>query len=69
MLADSLQRDVIYVHWFIADTPDAEKYHGKAIPLDDFRGKATFRPDPAFLAWHYSQCVKARIRGFSVGMD
>ena len=25
-------------------------------------------PDPRLVAWHYNQAVKARIRGFSVGM-
>jgi hypothetical protein len=64
-----MQGDVIYVHFFILKYPDAFKLHGKAIPLHRFRGNPNSRPDPAFLEWHYSQCVKARIRGFSAGIE
>jgi hypothetical protein len=58
---------VYYVHFFIAGTKAKEDLHGKAIPLTRF-SKIYDPPDPRLLAWHYNQAVKARIRGFSVGM-
>jgi hypothetical protein len=44
------------------------EYHGKQIPAQRFHGFAEWRPDRRFLSWHYNQCLKAHIRGFSYGM-
>ncbi|KIR31328.1 hypothetical protein L804_06632 [Cryptococcus deuterogattii 2001/935-1] len=57
--------DDIFVHVF---TGGFFEYHGKRITLDRFHGFPEWRPDRRFLTWHYSQCVKAHIRGFSYGM-
>lgn len=59
------QGDSYYVHAF---NETCIPQHGKRIPPDRFHGPADWRPDPDLIAWHYKQCVKARIRGFSVGM-
>nr|ODO04312.1 hypothetical protein L204_00670 [Cryptococcus depauperatus CBS 7855] len=58
----------LYVHFFHPAYSEKNDWHGKAIPPDFFRGPPEDRPDPTLLHWHYSQCVKARIRGFAVGM-
>nr|ODN86713.1 hypothetical protein L203_03961 [Cryptococcus depauperatus CBS 7841] len=60
--------ETLYVHFFHPVYSGKNDWHGKAIPPDFFRGPPEDRPDPTLLHWHYSQCVKARIRGFAVGM-
>ncbi|WVQ88642.1 hypothetical protein IAS59_002379 [Cryptococcus gattii] len=63
------QKDgVFYVHCFSMGLQGASEWHGKAIPSNWFRGESRDLPDPVLVEWHYSQCLKARIRGFSVGM-
>ena len=66
MLA-ALQDDTFYVHYFIPKTPEHFRLHGKALTPDRF-SRFHEPPDPRLVAWHYNQAVKARIRGFSVGM-
>lgn len=62
----STQDDVYYVHFF-TPSPYQREYHGKAIPLSRFNQLFDL-PNPSLIAWHYSQAVRMRIRGFSVGM-
>ncbi|OWZ30827.1 hypothetical protein C347_03972 [Cryptococcus neoformans AD2-60a] len=63
------QKDgVFYVHCFSMAFQGASECHGKAIPPDWFRAASRDLPDPVLVKWHYSQCLKARIRGFSVDM-
>ena len=60
----------MYIHFFdLSVLPDARQLHGKPIPSEQFRSLPEEYPDPRFLLWHYSQCVKAHIRGFSVDMN
>lgn len=61
--------ETLYVHFFILRYPGAIELHGRRLTPDCFRGSASSRPDPRFIRWHYNQCLKARIRGFSVGLD
>lgn len=60
---------IYYLHCFILGLEAARELHGKVLRFDHFRGKEPDKPDPRFLRWHYNQCVKARIRGFAVGME
>jgi hypothetical protein len=62
------QKGMFYVHFFILGHPDARKYHGAPIPPQRFRGNPAHRPNPDLTRWHYNQCAKAHIRGFSAGM-
>ena len=62
------QDETFYVHYFIPKKPEHFTMHGKAIPPDRF-SRFLDPPDPRLVAWHYNQAVKARIRGFSVGMS
>jgi hypothetical protein len=64
----TFQEGTFYVHFFILGHPEALKYHGLAIPPERFRGNPAHRPNPDLVRWHYSQCAKAHIRGFSAGM-
>lgn len=64
-----LQDGSLYVHFFSLTSPGASELHGRAIPPHWFRGAETERPDPVLLQWHWSQCVKARLRGFSSDMQ
>jgi hypothetical protein len=66
-VADPCRQDeTYYVHYFSPRDPADFQLHGKAIPPDRF-SRFYDSPDPRLVAWHYSQAVKARIRGFSVG--
>ncbi|WVO14627.1 hypothetical protein L204_102264 [Cryptococcus depauperatus] len=58
----------LFVHCFLVPYSIFSRWHGKMISPDFFRGDPSRRPDPILLHWHYNQCVKARMRGFSVGM-
>ena len=58
-----------YLHFFVLRLQSARELHGKALTADRFRGKLRDYPDPRFIKWHYNQCVKARIRGFAIGME
>ena len=60
--------DAYYVHFFLPTDPEHFRLHGKAIPADRF-GSFYDPPDPCLVPWHYSQAVKARIRGYSVQMN
>lgn len=55
-----------YVHIF---NPQAGMIHlhGQVISPECFRS-AYDPPNSKLVAWHYAQCAKMRIRGFSVGM-
>lgn len=64
------QNGVYYVHFFVAPiASDRRRWHGKALGPERFRGRADDRPDPRFINWHYKQCLMARIRGFSAGLE
>lgn len=68
-----LQDGVFYVHFFLlgrsrVSRQAALQYHGTAIPPSRFRSDDTDFPNVALVNWHYQQCLKARIRGFSVRM-
>jgi hypothetical protein len=67
--AELSQAGIFYVHCFTLSSVEAADLHGKAIPPERFRGLVESRPDPRLVKWHYSQCVKAHIRGFSAGME
>jgi len=62
------QDDAFFVHYFIPTEAEHFELHGKALTPDRF-GRFYDPPDPRLVAWHYSQAVKARIRGYSVGMN
>lgn len=64
-----LQDGIYYLHFFVLRLQSARESHGKALTADRFRGKLRDYPDPRFIKWHYNQCVKARIRGFAIGME
>jgi hypothetical protein len=59
------QDETYYVHYFSPRDLADFQLHGKAISPDRF-SRFYDSPDPRLVAWHYSQAVKARIRGFSV---
>jgi hypothetical protein len=63
-----VQGNNYYVHYFIPTEPEHFRLHGKILPPDRF-SKFYDPPDPRLIAWHYSQTVKSRIRGYSVGMN
>ena len=63
------QDGTYYLHFFVLRLQTARELHGKALTADRFRGKLRDYPDPRFIKWHYNQCVKARIRGFAIGME
>ncbi|RSH94179.1 hypothetical protein EHS25_003982 [Saitozyma podzolica] len=58
--------DTYYVHFFNPEDITYKRLNGKAIPPSRFRYHEG--PDPVLVAWHYRQTIRARIRGFSVGM-
>jgi len=58
----------IYLHLFVLQRQSSHELHGRALAIDRFRGRFLDYPDVRFIEWHYNQCVKARIRGFAVGM-
>jgi hypothetical protein len=62
------QDDTLFVHYFILNSAGARQRHGTALPPQRFHGESSWRPDPRFVKWHYNQCIKARIRGFSIGV-
>ncbi|WVO21738.1 uncharacterized protein IAS62_003050 [Cryptococcus decagattii] len=68
MLSFYRKDDIFYVHCFSMGLLGASEYHGKAIRRDQFRGSSRNLPDPVLIDWHYNQCLKARVRGFSIGM-
>lgn len=62
----SQKGDTYYVHYFNPDNDTQRSFNGKAIPPERFR--YLDKPDPVLIAWHYTQAVRMRIRGHSVGM-
>lgn len=54
------------MHYF-NPTNDAQRaMNGLTLPPSRFR--VLDKPDPVLVAWHYTQAVRMRIRGYSVGM-
>ena len=60
------QDDTLYVHYFNPGNETQRALNGLA--LDPSRFRALDKPDPVLVAWHYTQAVRMRIRGYSVGM-
>ncbi len=54
------------MHYFDASGKEERDLHGLALCPDRFRNLE--RPDPVLIAWHYTQAVRMRIRGYSIGM-
>jgi len=63
------QDGTYYLHFFVLQLQSARELHGKPLTADRFREKLCDYPNPRFIKWHYNQCVKARIRGFAIGME
>jgi len=61
-----LLNDTFYVHYFNPSNETQRAMNGLALPPDRFR--VLDKPDPVLVAWHYTQAVRMRIRGYSVGM-
>jgi len=60
----TLQDGVYFVHFFVRT--EFSELHGKIINRDRFRYNSEDElPNPKLLAWHYAQCVRGHIRGFS----
>ncbi len=55
------------MHYFDASGKEERDLHGLALCPDRFRNLE--RPDPVLIAWHYTQAVRMRIRGYSIGMS
>ena len=55
------------MHFFVR-TENSE-LHGMTIPKDRFRFDSEDElPHPKLLSWHYAQCARGHIRGFSAQM-
>lgn len=61
------QDDTFYVHYFNPSNEMQRAMNGLALPPNRFR--VLDKPDPVLVAWHYTQAVRMRIRGYSVGMS
>ena len=60
------QDDTYYVHYFHPTDPTDRALNGLSLSPSRFRKYD--KPDPVLVSWHYTQTVRMRIRGYSVGM-
>jgi hypothetical protein len=61
-----VQGEKYFVHYFHPTNVRDRDSNGLALLPEHFRKFE--RPDPILVAWHYTQAVRMRIRGYSVGM-
>lgn len=62
-----VQGNDLIVHYFHPSNQIDRRWHGKVLKPEQFR--KFDGPDRALVLWHYTQTVRMRIRGYSVGMS
>jgi hypothetical protein len=68
--ASCRQNEKFYAHFFALEDPSMRSMHGKVIdPPVEMRVQPREYLDQRLTAWHYRQCVLARIRGFADGFE